>query len=191
MKFEDMKKIWNEQEQQHQYVIDEQMLQENIQLKKRKGSRIVSKMEWMMILSNLLAGSAILVINYIKPPHNIYVTILGGMMVATTVLIFIKRQHRLKNDNQFNRTMLGDLDHAIKNANYRAHLSFSMLVYFIFVSLLMIGSAFYEGKSMMQLIAITAFCVVVLFLGRWEHRSWHMANKKRLEAFRGKLLAAE
>lgn len=189
MKFEDMKKIWNEQDQQHQYVIDEQLLQENIQLKKRKGSRFVSKMEWIMILSNLLAGSVIIIMNFIKPSQDIYAYILGVLMVGTAVYIFIKRQYRLKNENQFDRTMLGDLDHAIKNANYRARLSSSMLVYFIFVSLLMISNAIYEGKSMIQLIAIAAFCIIVLFLGRWEHRSWHMANKKRLEAFRNKLMA--
>lgn len=190
MNIEDMKKIWNEQDQQHQYVIDEQLLQENIQRKKRKGSRFVNKMEWAMIFSNLLAGGSIIGMNMIRHNTHPYVSALGAVMLAAAVYVLIIRQKRLKNENRFDRTMLGDLDHAINNANYRARLSYSMLIYWILFSLLLLGTAILEGWSVMQVTGIAVFCIVVGFLGRWEHKSWHVANKKRLEALKSKLMEA-
>ncbi len=190
MNIEDMKKIWNEQDQQHQYVIDEQLLQENIQRKKRKGSRFVNKMEWAMIFSNLLAGGSIIGMNMIRHNTHPYVSALGAVMLAAAVYVLIIRQKRLKNENRFDRTMLGDLDHAINNANYRARLSYSMLIYWILFSLLMLGTAILEGWSVMQVTGIAVFCIVVGLLGRWEHKSWHVANKKRLEALKSKLMEA-
>jgi len=190
MNIEDMKKIWNEQDQQHQYVIDEQLLQENIQRKKRKGSRFVNKMEWAMIFSNLLAGGSIIGMNMIRHNTHPYVSALGAVMLAAAVYVLIIRQKRLKNENRFDRTMLGDLDHAINNANYRARLSYSMLIYWILFSLLLLGTAILEGWSVMQVTGIAVFCIVVGLLGRWEHKSWHVANKKRLEALKSKLMEA-
>lgn len=190
MNIEDMKKIWNEQDQQHQYVIDEQLLQENIQRKKRKGSRFVNKMEWAMIFSNLLAGGSIIGMNMIRHNTHPYISALGAVMLAAAVYVLIIRQKRLKNENRFDRTMLGDLDHAINNANYRARLSYSMLIYWILFSLLLLGTAILEGWSVMQVTGIAVFCIVVGLLGRWEHKSWHVANKKRLEALKSKLMEA-
>ncbi len=188
MKIEDMKKIWNEQDQQHMYVIDEERLQHSIHEKKRKGSKIVSKMEWMLISSNLLAGSMIISMNFIKSAGDIYSNLLGLVMLLTAVYIFFKRLQRLKHENRFDRTMLGDLEHAIANATYRTRLSYGMLIYFILVAVLVLGNAFYEHKSIGQIILITVFLAITWILGRWEHRGWHLANKKKLEAMRDKLV---
>lgn len=178
MKFEEMKKIWNEQDQKHEYVIDEKVLHESIQMKKRKSSRFVSKMEWMMIGTNLLSGGAIISMNFIKHYGDIYVNTLGVLMLATAAFVYFRRLHRLKNENRFDRSMLGDLDHAINNATYRARLSYGMLIYFVFVSILVMANAIYEEKSALKIVLIAAFLITVWFLGRWEHRSWHLAHKK-------------
>ncbi|MEQ9413515.1 MAG: hypothetical protein RIF39_06775 [Cyclobacteriaceae bacterium] len=188
MKFEDMKKIWDEQDQQHKYVVDEKKLHETIQMRKRKGSRYVSKMEWMLIFANVLAGGVIIVMNFIKTSGDIYANGLGVLMLAAGIYIYTKRNHRLKNENRFDRTMLGDLDHAISNANYRARLSYGMLIYFIFVAILSIGNAMEEEKSLEKIGLIVVFFVITWFLGRWEHKAWHVANKKRLISMRDKLV---
>lgn len=188
MKFEDMKKIWDEQNQTHLYVIDEKVLHESILAKKRKSSHFVNKMEWMMIGVNLLSGGVIVSLNFIKHSGDIYVNALGVLMIAAAVFVYLRRLNRLKNENRFDRSMLGDLDHAINNATYRAQLSFGMLIYFVFVSILVMGNAIYEEKSALKVVLIAAFLITVWFLGRWEHRAWHVAHKKRLEAMKEKLL---
>lgn len=188
MRFEEMKKIWNDQDQQHAYVIDEEKLYEKIQLKKDKASRLISKVEWVLIGSNVMAGGSILVMNSTDYIGNVYANGIGLLMLAAGIYIYTRRLHRLKHENRFDRTMLGDLDHAISNATYRARLSYGMLIYFVFIALLVIGNAFYVEKSLWKLMLIAGFFAIALFLGKWEYKSWHLADKQRLKAMREKLV---
>lgn len=188
MKFEDMKKIWDEQNQQHLYVIDEQQLHATITAKKRGASKFVNVMEIVLILVNLITGSVILAMHYIKGAGNIFAISMGLLMVVTSVYIYTLRIKRLKNEDRFDRTLLGDLEHAIKNASYQAQLSFFLLMYFIPIGLLTIANAIHENKSPEKIFLVAAFVVITWFLGRWEHRSWHVARKKRLEAMKEKLM---
>lgn len=141
-----------------------------------------------MILANMVAGGMIISMNFIKHRGDLYTNLLGMAMVGAAIYVYLRRLHRLRNESRFDRTMLGDLEHAISNATYRARLSYTMLMYFVVVTLLIILSAIHEEKSLAQILLLTAFCVIAWFLGRWEHRSWHLANKKRLEAMREKLV---
>lgn len=188
MKFEDMKKIWDEQNQQHVYVVDEKQLHKSIQAKKYGTSEFVNRMEWMMILANVLAGVVIIFMNFNSHVVNIYSYILGCFLLLSASFIYSRRLKRLKDENRFDRSILGDLEHAISNANYRANLSYLMLLLFIPVGLLTVASAINEDKSIGTIFFIAVFVIVMWFIGRWEHRSWHLANKKRLEAMKEKLV---
>ncbi|MCB0494069.1 MAG: hypothetical protein KDC93_16810 [Cyclobacteriaceae bacterium] len=188
MKFEEMRKIWNEQDQQHEYKIDSKQLYEHIQHKKNKASLFVSKMEWILIGANVIAGGSLLVMNLMERAAEKYPIVVGLAMLAAAIYIYTRRLYRLKHENRFDRTMLGDLDHAISNATYRARLSYGMLIYFVFIALLVIGNAFYVEKSLWKLILIADFFAIALFLGRWEYKSWHLADKQRLKAMREKLV---
>ena len=188
MKFEDMKKIWVEQDQQHTYVIDEKKLYENIQMKKKKGSHLVSTVEWMLISANAISGGSILMMNFTTHTENMYAIMAGLLMLAAAIYIYTRRLHRLKNENRFDRPILGDLDQAIRNATYRARLSYGMLIYFACIALLVIGSAYYVEKPIWKLMLIAGFFAIALILGRWEYRSWHLADKQRLKAMRKKLV---
>lgn len=188
MKFEDMKKIWNEQNQQHNYVIDEQQLHKNISEKKKRASKFIGQMEWLGMAANVIGGGAILISSFVKGKGDIFTIPLGVMMLAFACYIFISRHKRLKGEDRFDRTLLGDLDHAISNVTYRTQLSYYMLLYFIPVGLLLIANAIQEGLPLIKVFLIVMFVIVSLFLGRWEHRSWHLAQKKRLEAMREKLV---
>lgn len=187
MKFEEMKKIWDEQHKEHLFVIDAKRLQQNIEGRKRASSSLVSKIEIMIIVVNILSGSILLAINF-QHPTSMINTLMSILMFATAGYVFIKRSHRLKNENRFDRTMLGDLDHAISNATYQARLSYSMLFYVVVIGVAIFFSAMAENKSFTVLLTIATLFVITFFLARWEHRAWHVARKKRLEAMRAKLI---
>ena len=126
--------------------------------------------------------------NFVSHVGDVYSNILGCFLLLSASFIYTRRLKRLKNENRFDRSILGDLEHAISNATYRANLSYLMLLLFIPVSLLMIANAINEDKSLATIFFIVVFVTVTWFLGRWEHRSWHLANKKRLEAMKKKLV---
>jgi len=188
MKFEEMKKIWDEQNKQHLFVIDEDRLRQSIEEKKGKSSRLVNRMEVMAILANGITGSVLLSMNFIKHVGSVLDNLLALLMIVVAIYILTRRSYRLKHENKFDRTMLGDLEHAISNATYQAQLSYGMLLYIIPVGILVLLNAMSEGQSPVVLFLIALFFVVVSLLGRWEHRSWHVARKKRLEAMREKLM---
>jgi hypothetical protein len=45
-----------------------------------------------------------------------------------------------------------------------------------------------EDKSPTTLFLIAVLFAITIYLSRWEHRSWHVARKKRLEGMRAKLI---
>lgn len=186
MKFEDMKKAWSEHH--HKFEIDEKKLHESIKHKKKKSSRFVSQVEWILIFANLIAGGTIVAMSFVEKSGEIYANALGLVMLAAGIYIYTRRSHRLKHENRFDRTMLGDLDHAISNATYRARLSYGILIYFLFVAVLTVSNAIYEDKSWLKIGLIIVFFAITWLLGRWEYRSWHLADKQRLEAMRKKLV---
>lgn len=188
MKFEEMKKIWDEQSKEHVYAIDEKRLHQNIEEKKHTSSSLVSKIEIMLIVVNLLAGSTVLGLNIVQQSGNLFDNAVALLMLATAVYVFFKRNHRLKNEDRFDRTMLGDLDHAISNATYQAKLSYGMLINAVIIGILLFLNAVAEDKSPGILFLIIVLFAITIYLSRWEHRSWHVARKKRLEAMRAKLV---
>jgi uncharacterized membrane protein YobD (UPF0266 family) len=187
MRFEEMKKIWDDQNKEHVFAIDEKQLHQNIEEKKRKSSALVSKIEIMLIVVNSLASSTIIGLNVVQRKGNIFENAMALLMLATAIYIIFRRAHRLKNENRFDRTMLGDLDHAISNATYQAQLSYGMLINCVIMGILLFFNAVAEDKSPTTLFLIAVLFAITIYLSRWEHRSWHVARKKRLEGMRAKL----
>lgn len=188
MEFEDMKKIWNAESQQHAYAIDEDAMHQKIMRKKQGSSRTVNKMELFLMIVNMLAGSFILIKNIVRDMHNPYLYAMSAIMYVATAYIFWRRQNRLRDEDQFDRTMLGDLDHAIRNASYRERLSLLAFGYAIPFFVLIWVAAYNDDKSIYFLIGIAAFFVITMLASIVEHRTIHMRYKKRLEAMRKMLV---
>lgn len=190
MNFEDMKKIWDEHANEHVYVVDQKLLHQHILARKAGTEKLVNKIEWLLIGVNAVTGSFLLILNFAKAGgQNLFGSLLIGLMFLISAYVFIQRRRRLRNENHFDRTMLGDLEHAISNAAYQVNLSYAMLLTIVPIFLLTFLGALSQHKSTGVLILIIILFVVAFLLGRWEHRSWHIARKKRLEALKEKLLS--
>ena len=189
MKFEDMKKIWDEQAQEQVYAINQEKLHENIRSRKRNASRMVDRIELFLIGVNGIVGVGLFVLNLVERQKGLFYGLaLGIVLIAMAVLIVIWRNRRLKDEKQFDRTMLGDLEHAISNATYQARLSHIMLSMVIPVFAFTILAAWLEQKPIEVLAVIALLFVAATVLGRWEHRSIHVKRKKRLLAMRDMLV---
>ncbi len=188
MKFEDMKKIWDEQREEHVYVINEQQLHENIKARKQGASRMVNKIELFLLAVNGITGATLITLNYLDRSGDVlFGTLMGLFLLGVAVFILARRRKRLRHENRFDRTMLGDINHAIENATYQVRLSYAMLLTVVPVFAIAFLGAWKEGKSPLVLGFIAIMFVLAFLLGRWEHRGLHVARKKRLEAIREKL----
>lgn len=185
-----MQKIWNAESQQYAYAINEKMMREKVMRKKAGASKKVSRIEIFLMLVNASAGSFILGKNLLVNIHNPYLYGLTGILYLATLVIFWQRQKRLKEDNNYERNMLGDINHAIKNATYQERLSLLALGYAMPVFGLVWFSAYEDQKSMAFLIGIAAFFLITIALSVMEYYMIHRRHRQRLEAMR-QLLTSE
>jgi len=123
MEFDEMKKIWDAQNNQPLYVIDEKALHNRIQSKMNKGLRVANISESMLIIVNLGAGSLMLSLNGCKSGANIFMYVESAWMFATVVYVVVSRIRRIKAGRRFDRSIHGDLDHGIHLINYQMRIS--------------------------------------------------------------------
>lgn len=181
MEFKDMKKIWDSESQAHMYAINEQQLAENIRNKKRSAGKMVNRLEWFLILANLGAGLFLLVTNLDVSGKDPFTYLLSGFMLIMSGFLYYRHHSRLNQDNRFDRSMLGDLKHAISSATYQARLSYLMLLFILPVAIIVLLSSWANDKPLWFIVVAGTGFVIVFFAARWEHRSIHLARKQKLE----------
>ncbi len=116
MEFEEMKKIWDDQNQRPLYAIDEDALRRRIHAKSRKASFASNMNEIGLILISIVTFLIVVINNIDKDNPYAYPPVI--VLLLTSVYIYIGRLNRKKKEMQFDRTMLGDLDHALYNVDY-------------------------------------------------------------------------
>ena len=191
MNFEDMQKVWNQEQDTFQYVIDEQKLTDQIKVKKDKVAQYASKMEWLMIFANVFAGGMLLLVYFDEPGTSYLILaacvvffVLGGWM-------FFLRNRRIKNQPVESSNIASHLDSAIQNAGHIERLSKTMLVLAIPILGTLWMIAFQDGESVELLTGFAVFIALTLIAARWEHRQIHMKRKSKLIELKERLLAAE
>ena len=188
MEFEEMKKIWDTQNNEALYAINESALHKRIQAKKRGAKRTTTITEVILIASNLVSGAMVIVSHLLKNSGNIPIFIMGAIMIIMGCYIGYLRYMRIKRDNQTDVSMLADLDNAIENVNYRVSLSRSMTLYYLLIIGLTMYSVVNSDKSLLATILIACFFVIGFIMSRWEHKRFHLGKKQQLLALRNKLV---
>ncbi|MTI86757.1 MAG: hypothetical protein FH748_02175 [Balneolaceae bacterium] len=188
MKFEEMKKIWDKQNQQPLYAINEEALHNRIRTKKQRAKHISGLSEVFIIIVNIVSAASILVATFLKSNGNgdIYSYLLAGLMAATAAFVFTGRLKRKKREHLFDRSMLGDLDHAISNATFQVRLSQIMRWYILPVGLLILLDIWQTLTQIWISVLIFLFIGFIWFAGRWEHQIY-VKRKHELEVLRAKL----
>ena len=186
MEFDEMKKIWDEQNQRALYAIDETALQNRIRSKKQSAKKISDFSEIFLIIANIAAAAIIIITSFIKASGNIYIYVLAGLMIVTAAFVFGGRLKRQKRENTFDKSILGDLDHAIANATFQVRLSQIMRWYILPVGTLTVLSLWQTQTPIWILLLILLFFGLTWFSGGWEHQVY-LRKKLELEALRTKL----
>ena len=181
MEFNDMKKIWDSTGQAYMYAIDEQQLAETIRKKKRSTGKFVSRMEWFLISVNFATGLFLLIASLVGNGHNWYIYLFSFMLLIMGGYIYYRHRLRIRQEGQFDRSMLGELKHAISNATYQARLAYFMLLFSIPAGILLWLSAWSDEQPFWFLVAVGVGSVLVFLAARWEYRSLHIARKRKLE----------
>lgn len=188
MDFEEMKKIWDTQNNQPLYAIDEEALHNRVKAKKNSTKRTTNKIELILIAANFFGGGLVVISRLIKDNATLVSMAMGAMMLITGVYLVFLRARRIKRDQQVDTSVLGDLDNALQNINYRVSLSRAMNWYAMLVAFFALYSVIDSEKSIVFILLVSAFFVVGLLLSRWEYRHCHVGKRNQLLALKQKLI---
>ncbi|MEQ9277886.1 MAG: hypothetical protein RLN83_00210 [Balneola sp.] len=187
MQFNDLQKIWDSQNNEPMYVIREEALHQKILAKGRKAGRTANLTEWILILTGLTAAGILVYFDFIKDEGNTFSFISVVLFSLITVYGIINRFLRKNKTENFERSILGDLEHALSISEYQVSLSKGMLYGFwpavFFISLL---SLIMSDKPIWYSIIFGLLFIGVSFLSRWEHKCY-VRRRNELATLKKKL----
>lgn len=186
MEFDDMKKIWDTQNNELLYGINETALHNRILSKKNQAFHITNISELLSIIVNLSSGCLILGINLYKQSTNISMYCLAGWMLITAAYLSVMRIRRLRNNNRFDRSLHGDLDHAISDASYQVRLSYLIRWNILPIGILSALGVWEAGKSVWIAVGILIFFALTNYASGWEHNIYKR-KKRELEILQKQL----
>ena len=175
MEFEEMKKIWDAQNNQPLYAIDERALHNRIQSNTNTMRHFNTITDWALIMIYLGASGKLIYTNRFKPGANIFMYLEAAWMLAIVVYFVVSYFRRIKAGRQFDRSIHGDLDHAIFLLNYQMHVSQIVRWNFIPMGAIMIFSGWESGK----LLKVGAIILVSYALAFYVTSKGYQANKRR------------
>ena len=112
--------------------------------------------------------------------------LMAAWMFATALYSLVSRIRRIKGDHRFDRSMQGDLHHAISVATYQVRLSQIMRWNILPVGVLTLLGIWEGGKSFWIAGFILIAFVLVHYASAWEH-GIYKARKRELEILQKKL----
>jgi hypothetical protein len=186
MEFDEIKKVWDSQNDETIYGINEKALHNRILAKKTKAYHITNASELLAIIANFGAGGFILAFRVYKESANIFLFLLVAWMFVTGLYVLVSRVRRIKGEHTFDRSVLGDLRHAIAVATYQVRLSFLLRWNIVPIGILIILSIWDGGRSVWLAIGIVIFLFIANYFAGWEH-SFYKSRKRELETLLSKL----
>ncbi|NQZ76669.1 MAG: hypothetical protein HRT61_11280 [Ekhidna sp.] len=154
--------------------------------KKDAASKRINKVEIALILMNS-ACSILLFVDALDDIDNW--DFIGSLIMLVSVLyILFLRYRRRKSENTFDRTMFGELDHAIANTNSIIHISRMMITgYLIPMSIYLVLKMLAHGAALEKWLMVIGMYSLAFLLIVWERKNYHLPRKNSLIALKKKL----
>jgi Ca2+/Na+ antiporter len=186
MEFEALQKIWNEQKGENMYAINETAMHESIFRKKRAAGRRINRVEISLMLINGSCGVFLFIdaLNDAQPWDFIGAFI----MLCTVVYMLWSRNKRLRQEQTFDRSMIGELDHTIANTDSLLNISKLMIPgYLLPVAVLYLSKLIVTGASLEKFALIIGMFILAFVLVFWERKKMHEPRIKKLKQLREQL----
>ncbi len=191
MEFTEMKVIWDSQNGERLYAINESALYQQIKGKGKTIARLLRRFELVMIGVNILVGILLTGVAWLNG-SAFYAYLLPMLYMGYALVAWLWRRGRRQQDVHFEPTMLGDLDKAIWRINYLIRRSHElMLWYLVPLTVAMAGYLLYEGSPFFALATVAVMALSGFATDRWEIKRCYLPQKAALESLRSTLLAAE
>ncbi|MEX2602041.1 MAG: hypothetical protein WD355_10350 [Balneolaceae bacterium] len=185
MEFDDIKKIWDTQNNEPLYAINESALHRRIE-KELVSSRRANNVSdiTLTIISVGVAGF----ISVYDTPLNVYDYAMIAALLFAVVYIWMNRLLRKKPEEHADKSVRRDLDHAIANVEYEIRRSRTMVWWYIIPLAIPALLNMTEGSpAPWQWVMVSGGFVLSWFVIQWGLTRHLIPQKKNLETIRIKL----
>ena len=187
MEFDEIKKIWDNQNNEPMYAINEAALHKRIHSYNKRTGWLAHINELGLILISVAVG-LFLLIDAVDAKVNLYSYIGAILFFLIGSFVLWSRIQRKKTAISYGKSMLDELDHAISNARYLVNFSKTFVWWFILpAALFVIPNMVIQGAPWYKWLLILASFVLSWLVVRFELNKMHLPRKKKLEALREKL----
>lgn len=191
MELEDIKVIWDSQNEEKLYALNESALYKQIRREGKSICRWLQHFEMLMIGVNVLVAVILAAVEFLNG-DDLYGYLLPGVYLAYAVLATIWRQTRRQKDSLFEQTMMGELNKTIWQANYLIERSRGLIWWYLLPLIILIaGQMLYKGQPLFTLAFILVMGGASILAARWEIKKKYLPQKQFLESLRATLLTAE
>jgi hypothetical protein len=177
MDFEEMQTIWNAQNNANAYKLDEQELHRRILARKKRAVMITNFSELMIMIVYAAVGWVVLSVNMYY---------LAIWMWAVVMVLMISRIIRLRAARRFDRSVQGELQHALATAKYQVRLSQLMRWNIVVIFALTLWTIWKSGKPAWTLVLMSLIFLLAWYVSGIEHNKYK-AQKGSLETLQQSL----
>ena len=187
MEFDELRKIWNTQDQQPMFVINEEALHRTIKGKKRKASWVSDINEIGLVLIAIVTSAIVFIKN--MDTDNIYAYPPAIWLLLTGVYVLYGRHKRKKEEKRFDRSILGDIDHAIANSKFEIRRAKTFIWWYItpLAFPVMLNMVMNNASVYKWIFTICGF-ILSYFVVRWGMLYAQLPGLRKLTKLREKLL---
>lgn len=190
MEFEEMKKIWDDQNQRPLYAIDEDALRRSIHAKSRKASFSSNFTEISLIIISVITFTIVVLKNWHESNPWAYPPVIA--LLLTSIYVYWGRVKRLRNEQLFDRTMLGDLDHTIYNVEYEIKRARTFPLWYLAPVIVPAFLNMYMNDASLSKWLLVGGAFILSYLVTWFGlKQFQEPKKKKLEQLRKKIMNDE
>lgn len=188
MEFEEMKVIWDNQNNEKLYVIDEEALYGQIRRKSRSVNRLLEIVEWVMIGINLLVG-AFLTADVLVDRGPAYEYAFPALYFLYFGIAVYAQRRRKQVEQGFAPTLIGELDKALWQVNQLIRQSRRMILWYL-LPIVAVGSIIlWLNDKPLWVLAMLLLLPATYFASGWEINKFYLPKKRSLESLRETILA--
>lgn len=187
MEFDELKKVWDEQNNETLYVLNEEAIHKSVKKKKAKANRLVNIDEIGLTVICILTGSYIMYEAVVD--NDGFLFYLGGiMMILIGLYVLYMRSQRRKEEKKFDRSILGEIDHAIASTQANIKLGVSMVWwYFCPMAIWIVVLFSTKGVEWYYWVGITGMFALAHFIARLGINHHHRPRLAKLQEMKKKL----
>lgn len=184
-----MQIIWNSQNNEKLFAIDEATLYQRIKQKGGSVEKVLNFVDLIMILVNLGVGFY-LIFDSVRDGDQRIEFILPTLYLFYGVLMLGRRLLRKRQEVHFESTILGEIEQAIWRIDYIVKQGYGIIMWYLvpLTLVILVFTYFKERFWMGVFFALIVLPATYLATG-WENQRWHLPKKRELEHLKSLLLS--